>query len=779
MASKSKWKHQERRVLSSSEIEARVQQALREGRTQQALELARNLFKQDRSPAHLELVQKATLERARQLRSQGYARDAGTLLANAAELGGQDFLREVTLEMARCGEVRQAMSLVDRVDDPEIRKRTMVQAADHAIRQGTSGRGLLPEPLREQHDLVLQAFRHMEAGQDEAARTTLQGIGLQSPFLEWKLLIRGFMAYYHKDNGRALENWQRLDPDRLPARLAAPFRAFIDSGFQQAQSPAVQKTLQAAADRVQGSALLPSLRSLQAALADEEQMPGAFRMAENLLPALKQMHPHLAPRLAACFYWAIIDHGLPEDKQRYRRVFGAPADDPDLLRLECLALERCHNLPDAHVAWQAFDRWLQTASAWGSEERRQRVRALLWCHLGENADAFSQPPDFLPSYLRRRQKRSELKPSAEQCYRQSLKLAPDLLEAHEALFKHYRRDKKIAKAIKAGEDLLQRFPQHVATLEALGDLCTASKDFSGSLQYLQRALHINPLERRLRDKVSFVHQSHARDLAMKKQFAEARTAYQAALGIAEPADEYVVRAKWAACELKAGEPARAEELIQQARERGNHPLSVTYFLVIESSRLKLPKAIKDRFSRELAQVLDQPASVLAAVELVEIAAVHRKADVEYHGQKTHEKKVLAYLTKALPLAWTEDQLERTCSALLELPASKVFRQVLQRGKKAFPNNPVFLIHEAEAVLSGGAQSHWRARPLLAKAQELVRALPPGERQTRLLEEVHKLQDLVRDRQMPMGLPPMEFFEELLDFDVDDDEDDADKDDFFR
>ena len=61
MASKSKWMHKERRVFSPQELEARVQQALRDGRSQQALELARALFKQDRSPAHLELVQKATL----------------------------------------------------------------------------------------------------------------------------------------------------------------------------------------------------------------------------------------------------------------------------------------------------------------------------------------------------------------------------------------------------------------------------------------------------------------------------------------------------------------------------------------------------------------------------------------------------------------------------------------------------------------------------------------------------------------------------------------------
>src|SRR5206468_8841041 len=120
-----------------------------------------------------------------------------------------------------------------------------------ALQQGKAGRDVLPEPLREQFDLVLKAFRHLEAGQDDQAREALQGIGLQSPFLEWKLLLRGLLAYYQKDDVRAAENWQRLDPQRLPARLAAPLRFLIDPAYRHAQAPQTQATLKKQADRLQ------------------------------------------------------------------------------------------------------------------------------------------------------------------------------------------------------------------------------------------------------------------------------------------------------------------------------------------------------------------------------------------------------------------------------------------------------------------------------------------------------------------------------------------------
>src|SRR5207248_5172194 len=87
-------------------------------------------------------------------------------------------------------------------------------------------------------DAVLAGFARYEAGDDAGAREALQAVGLQSPFLEWKLLLRGLIAYSAGDDARAVENWQRLGPNRLPARLAAPVRAALDRPFADAQPAA-------------------------------------------------------------------------------------------------------------------------------------------------------------------------------------------------------------------------------------------------------------------------------------------------------------------------------------------------------------------------------------------------------------------------------------------------------------------------------------------------------------------------------------------------------------
>src|SRR5581483_3456078 len=146
-----------------------------------------------------------------------------------------------------------------------------------------------------------RAFAASQAGRDDEAREALQGIGLQSPFLEWKVLVRGLLAYYAGDDVRARENWQRLDPPRLPYRLAAPLKFRLDPAYRQQQPAATQTFLAARSARLVGSALSEGLEQLKEKLACDNLGP-AFRQAEQLLPALRRDFPGLVPRLARCFY---------------------------------------------------------------------------------------------------------------------------------------------------------------------------------------------------------------------------------------------------------------------------------------------------------------------------------------------------------------------------------------------------------------------------------------------------------------------------------------------
>jgi tetratricopeptide (TPR) repeat protein len=762
------------------DIQARVEKALHENRTQQALELAKQLHKQEPTPVHGELLRKAYLARARQLRSQGYTRDALTVLQVAVQLDGHDsaWLEQIAQEMAQCGDVRGALSAIGRVPGAPSQGQVLGHAVDSAMQQEKDGRKLLPAELHADFDRILTTFTQVETGQDDWARETLQAIGLRSPFLEWKLLLRGLSAYYQGDDVRALENWQRLNPDRLPTRLAAPYRFLIDSAYHTAQPPPTQNALQKQVDRLQGGGLIQQLRQLQSMLVGGAErkrgLTAAFRQADSLVHALRVQAPQLVPRLADCFYWAIVTQGQPEDVPNYKRIFGTPADDPLFDRLNALACEHCHELDDAHHHWQLYERWVAEHPTVWPAGQAERVRALVWCHMGHNAASVPDPDRIpnLPPFLRDHPDRPRpLEPPAEECFRRGLELAPDQLDAYEALFHYHLERHEEDEAAAAGRRLLERFPDHVATLEELGDLRMKHGDHAEALGLFQRALKTNPLDRGLRHKLSTAHLFHARSFAEADRFAEARAEYRASLAFSDDKKDGSVLCKWAACEFKAGDPERAEELLEQALSEAGNRLAVAFSMLIEIIRLKLPRKLKSRFDKDFKDGLAEPATGAAAAALASTIAAHRAAGVTYHGQKTHEKKVLTYLDKAQRADLTEEQLEKVCRALLTLPSFNRLRTFTNLGQRKFPKNPLFPYLEAESFIALGPSRcpTWQVQPLLEKAQRLAQELPKGSQPEWLLEAIRARQQLIG-----MVNPFLSsFMDQMFDMfgDEDDDEDD--------
>src|SRR5262249_56567327 len=113
-------------------------------------------------------------------------------------------------------------------------------------------------------------------------------------------------------------------------------------------------------------------------------------------------------------------------------------------------------------------------------EQAARARALIWCHLGQNAARLPDEKQMaeLPAFLRDHPSRPRpLKPTAEECFQRSLEMAPDLLEPYEQLFHYYQHAKKTKQAEQAARHLLKRFPEHAPTLGALADLRGERQDY--------------------------------------------------------------------------------------------------------------------------------------------------------------------------------------------------------------------------------------------------------------------------------------------------------------
>lgn len=726
-------------------LKGRIDRAVSEGRFQQALELAKQLLEAEPTPVHRELLRNVYLGRAQQLRAQGKTRDAVIVLDNLVNHAGNDvaWLEKAALEFAACGETQKGLRLMERVPNAPPPTRMLAAAVDAALFQGIAGRATLPENLHVPFDTVVQAFKHLETGADDAAKESLQSIGLQSPFLEWKLFLRGLQAYYQGDDARALENWARLDAQRVPARLAAPLRFGMDATYRTAQPSATQIQLRRQADRLQGAGPLDNLRSLQAALAAHD-LPLSFRLAEQVVPHLRKDAPKLVPRLAACVYWAVVQFGQQSDIAKYRRLFGAPADDPLLARMDALGCEEARDLTNAHRSWQQFEASVATNPSWPAAQAN-RVRALVWRRMGDNAA--SMPNDEmmkqLPAFLRDHIDRPRaLRPGAAECYQRSLELAPDQLASYQALIDlHAGPNGSVEEMEKAARRLLEHFPDHVETLGQLAAILTKNKEYEEALVLSQRALKANPLDRKLRERVGTGHLFVARLRAEAGRFDEARQQYQTVLAFQEGRDNYDIYWKWAAVEFKARDPERAEELLLKT---ANAPrLASAYALVVEAARFKLT-ALKKRFDKDFTDALaEKPPSAAGIASALTTAAALRRADVKYLGQKTHEKKLLTYLDRVPGSAFTEKQLLDVCGALMPLATARTLQKYRELGRRRFPRSPHFPFLLALQLAEKGPHGveAYRVPMLVHDAECLARAAPPDPEIEDLLKRLDSLREL--------------------------------------
>jgi len=724
----------------------RIAKARREGRTQQALELARQLYKHDPTAEHLDLLRQATFERGRQLQDQGNRKDAATVFANAVDMGGSaEFQSRLAGGLAACGAAPQALKLLAQLPADE-RGKILVHAADCALRQGAAGRALLSAELQPEFDLVLRAFAHAEKGDDDDARAALQGISLQSPFLEWKLLLRGLLAWYAGDDARALENWQRLDPVRPAWRSAAPLRAGIDAAFRQAQPAHAQQALRQIADRIGGIGLARPLQAVQDLIA-KEQISQALRQIDGVLAAMRKDHPDLARRLEHCLFWAIADKGQPDDVPRFGRVFGTPPDDPNLDRLNALAAQQRGYLHDAQIYWQNYARQVADhPDAWPGEQAK-RARAIIWEQLGTlSLNRQGAYPDQDPS----------LEP--EKCFRRSLELAPQRLDPHLAMMTlHLERGAK-AEAIQAGEQLLRHFPDHAITLLGLGGLHCERHEFDRAQNYFARALQVNPLDARARMQMCWIHQAQALELMarttkvdLQARLDQAREHYQTALQYHDQS-KTLLRCQLAVLETKAGQPERALAWIGETLATPHQPMAVALALQAEGSRAKLSSAQLQTLLAAAAAAPDGDrhvtAQILALIEVVRV--LHHYPT--YRNQKTDAKKALSLLSAGVMKELAETDLARMCQWLEELQAVKPWQWAYRAGQARFPKNPLFLLAEIahRSVKAPSWRTGRRLRGLLERARNLAAKLP---RETRdpILERIAVHEERLKHSERPRGM----------------------------
>lgn len=721
---------------------------MRKGDFVAAEQLAAGLLAADPSDHHLALFRDTLLKAAHHFELHFQPDDLRRVLDAMIRLVHKEpeWVRALAVLLTKAGRRAEAEAVAAELNDPTFPPKLATHQADYFVR--TRSAADVPPEWKAGYDSVVNAFQHYHAGKDDEARETLDAVGLSSPFLEWKLLLRGLIAWSGNDDVKAVENFSRLNSNRYPARLAAPVRVQCDPAFTSTQPPPVQATLVEQGKRLRSVGLVAKLAKVRSELARGRKLGPAFKAAEAALSDVRKHAPHLLPKLADSFYFAIVKRGEQDDLPKYRKLFGPPPTDPAFHKLEAMVFEEIDDLETSLQRWAAFEGWLTGVPDGWSAALAERARAVILKRMaGIAADIEEDAADpravddfggFFGSPARKpKAKKKPLDPTI--FLKRAADLAPDWEPVAQELFTAAitRGDEAAAEA--AARRFLDRSPQSMPMLSALAALMTRQGKTADALDLRRRALAVNPLDVHNRHTAGAAIVAHARRLAVDGELTDAEKLLEENKTLLEeklPTSYFALRS---VIFRKTKRPAEADTAAEAAFRQKTSRLVARLYLHANAVLLKLKPKEKATAAKELADALEQPPTPGEAASLLTGYDMYLNEGLKYTGQKTQEKKFLDVAVRAVSSVEGSELEFEALAGLLQnrgqfAPALKVVAVLMKR----FPRNPLFPLVAAQAELgkSKGRVGYKVTEPL-RKAKALAEA-SAEERHKQLLPQIEEL-----------------------------------------
>jgi tetratricopeptide (TPR) repeat protein len=370
-------------------------------------------------------------------------------------------------------------------------------------------------------------------------------------------------------------------------------------------------------------------------------------------------------------------------------------------------MESSGRLDEAHKEWKQYSDWIARQPQRFPGEFGKRARAMIALRMGDNAADYEKsdndfsPQSFLDLFdveLAGRSKKKLLKPSAEDCFRTALELAPEWKDPHARLLEFYVEQQQWENAEAVGRRLMQRFPDDSDGLIAFSSVLHAQSKDAEALEALRSALKYNPLDRTLRAVVAQMTLRRGREQTLAGEYDAARASFLESLNLDSEVMAPAARASWAACEFKAGRPEEGRKLASELQSTPQQRLSTAFLMVAETARVKVPKAILGEFKSQFDGLMKDDVSLAEFLQLLMVWNLYRDDGDRYHGFGTHEKRILAKVQQLVGGQLSENDLARLGMALVELRLHKPLKVLADQGRIRFADNPAFRLLQAQQII---------------------------------------------------------------------------------
>ena len=577
---------------------------------------------------------------------------------------------------------------------------------------------------------VREALQAVEKGQDETAVELLNTIPRTSPAADWKLFVRGLIAFYQNDSERVSANWQRLSPARAPGHLAqtlmvASKSPYATSPVSEAVSQSVRKLERTSGRDVLFGALIRLVELVENR--DAEAFANQYRRVVQLF----QNHPKAK-------FDALIDLFIRDaikNDDTFSLVMlkenGPPLSwDPSWNWVKALYQESNRPCCVEHDS----DRWLDylvdvdalLRQGVITESERNMTVALLHQHIG---DMYKGAVDRVLAGLKaswdavegvdpsREQRDLQIALNDERCaewihsalvhFKLAREAWPDLKPAYaSSVFLHNLRGER-QQACAELEALVKRDPNDYDAHYQLGTCYLQMERFEALEHELTVLSRLKPRATSTLELVWLKCQQLIRALVIARQFEAARQELAAARTRNLPdIPPVLVLAIQTAIEYKAGATLAAERSIEQVTSNNLQPATFWLCLARFAAEYKLPSSQRAEFTRKFETLLKASAQPAVAADLARLFSAFLKEKQAYVGRVSHLQAVTKYIQRCLTASWTTSELTATIRFLLQAnTARKVCEAVLKVAQVQCPRDPLVCLLYARFLFRGDVSDY--------------------------------------------------------------------------
>ena len=221
MSSKQSRKTSSATASSSASMRQEIARLIQKDRLKDAVKQAKMCFKEEDSEENHQLLERAYFLRARQLLKLGMPDSALEVAQHLLEFGITpcEWVDEFVRLLISVGLAEDAFRIQARSGSPEQKDRLAILAADQAVIHPERMQDVSTEIAREA-GLIRESLEKLRSQDEAAAVLLLRDLPRSSPLSDWKLFVRGLAAHYRGDAVETRANWDRLDSNRQPYKIA-------------------------------------------------------------------------------------------------------------------------------------------------------------------------------------------------------------------------------------------------------------------------------------------------------------------------------------------------------------------------------------------------------------------------------------------------------------------------------------------------------------------------------------------------------------------------------